>query len=379
MINGNMIVDPNKGLSDIKYNNLNLPYSITKGANKLRGKTKYYLGNFVYTDDKLDYMICSEGLLNINSTTKESNYEFHLKDHLGNTRVAVNESNTITQENNYYPFGLTFAQSGSSTNKYLYNGKELQEETGFIDFGARQLDKELGRWFNIDPLAEKYYQWSTYNYVMNNPIILIDPNGKEVQVSSTTNKDNTKTVTFIVTVGISNRAGLKKSKLDHYTNLVTSKIEELYSGYDSKSKTTYKTIVIVDKDEKDYVINFTDGIRKTTSGGMKTVDRYKLGTNTKNGEFEKNTMQVNVYAIGSDDGIARTGAHEYGHTIGLEHPDGGEAVEISKSSPDNLMRQTTHTKGTTITKKQLNKAFKYIDKYQKVFKNKKSCSTKYTI
>ncbi len=75
--NGNMIVDPNKGLSDIKYNNLNLPYSITKGsdkigyvydasgrklANKLSGKTKYYLGNFVYTDDKLDYMICSEGL-----------------------------------------------------------------------------------------------------------------------------------------------------------------------------------------------------------------------------------------------------------------------------------------------------------------------------
>jgi hypothetical protein len=33
--NGNMTVDPNKGLSDIRYNNLNLPYSITKGANKI--------------------------------------------------------------------------------------------------------------------------------------------------------------------------------------------------------------------------------------------------------------------------------------------------------------------------------------------------------
>ncbi|MCT4688522.1 RHS repeat domain-containing protein [Vallitalea sp.] len=194
--NGNMIVDPNKGLSDIKYNNLNLPYSITKGANKinyiydvtgrklankLKGKTKYYLGNFVYTDDKLEYMICSEGLLNINGST--TNYEFHLKDHLGNTRVAVNETNDITQENNYYPFGLTFAQSGSSTNKYLYNGKELQEETGFIDFGALQLDKELGRWFNPDPLAEDYVEISLYNYVANNPIIYIDPDGQRIDLS----------------------------------------------------------------------------------------------------------------------------------------------------------------------------------------------------
>jgi RHS repeat-associated protein len=198
--NGNMIVDPNKGLSDIKYNNLNLPYSITKGsdkigyvydvtgrklANKLSGKTKYYFGNFVYTDDKLDYMICSEGLLNINGST--TNYEFHLKDHLGNTRVAVNETNDITQVNNYYPFGLTFAQSGSSTNKYLYNGKELQEETGFIDFGARQLDKELGRWFNVDNLAEQYNIVSPYAYCMSNPINIIDPDGNDIIVLAAEN------------------------------------------------------------------------------------------------------------------------------------------------------------------------------------------------
>ncbi len=185
---------------------MNLPHSITKGskkigyvydasgrklANKLSGKTKYYFGNFVYTDDKLDYMICSEGLLNINATTKESNYEFHIKDHLGNTRVAVNETNDITQTSNYYPFGLTFAQSGSSTNKYLYNGKELQEETGFIDYGARQLDKELGRWFNIDPLAEEVFGINPYNYCFNNPIIFIDPTGMMGESLSSTFVDVT--------------------------------------------------------------------------------------------------------------------------------------------------------------------------------------------
>jgi RHS repeat-associated protein len=190
--NGNMIVDPNKGLSDIKYNNLNLPCSITKGANKinyiydvtgrklankLSGKTKYYFGNFVYTDDKLEYMICSEGLLNINGST--TNYEFHLKDHLGNTRVAVNENNNITQENNYYPFGLTFAQSGSSTNKYLYNGKEKQEETEWLAYGWRMYDAQIGRWHVVDPLAEdsKLIGWSPYAYVRNNPMKYVDPFG----------------------------------------------------------------------------------------------------------------------------------------------------------------------------------------------------------
>ncbi|MCT4640579.1 MAG: hypothetical protein N4A72_22985 [Bacteroidales bacterium] len=184
--NGNMIVDPNKGLSDIKYNNLNLPYSITKGsdkidyiydvtgrklANKFRGKTKYYFGNFVYTDDKLEYMICSDGLLNINGST--TNYEFHLKDHLGNTRVAVNETNDITQTSNYYPFGLTFAQSGSSTNKYLYNGKEKQEETEWLAYGNRFYDAYIGRFFNQDRFAEKFDSWTPYHYVHGKIIIHI--------------------------------------------------------------------------------------------------------------------------------------------------------------------------------------------------------------
>jgi RHS repeat-associated protein len=191
--NGNMTVDPNKGLSDIKYNNLNLPYSITKGADKVgyiydvagrkfanilpANDTIFYSGSFVYRNGDINYMICSDGLLNINATTKESNYEFHLKDHLGNTRVAVNENNIVTQTNNYYPFGLTFAQSGSSTNKYLYNGKEKQEETEWLDYGARMYTPELGRWFNPDPLAEQYLSQSTYHFSGNNPMRFVDLNG----------------------------------------------------------------------------------------------------------------------------------------------------------------------------------------------------------
>ncbi len=59
-------------------------------------------------------------------------------------------------------------------NKHLYNGKELQDQTNYLDYGFRQMDPQLGRWHVVDLLAEKYFSESPYSYAGNNPINNID-------------------------------------------------------------------------------------------------------------------------------------------------------------------------------------------------------------
>ncbi|MBN8653032.1 MAG: LysM peptidoglycan-binding domain-containing protein [Cytophagales bacterium] len=100
---------------------------------------------------------------------------------------VIKRSTAIEQVANYYAFGLAqnsngFEREGGIKNPLLYNGKELQDELnlGWLDYGARMYMPDLGRWALIDPMSEFYSAWSPYNYVLNNPIRLIDPNGMAV-------------------------------------------------------------------------------------------------------------------------------------------------------------------------------------------------------
>ncbi len=112
-------------------------------------------------------------------------YQYFLKDHLGNTRITMNQNGTVLQEDAYYPFGMNIAGlssvNSSPENKYKYNGKELEDEFGleWYDYGARFYDVALGRWHVLDNSAETYFPISPFAYVGNNPLRRIDPNGND--------------------------------------------------------------------------------------------------------------------------------------------------------------------------------------------------------
>jgi RHS repeat-associated protein len=79
----------------------------------------------------------------------------------------------------YFPFGETFIEERTDAEytSYLYNGKELDEETGLYYYGARYYDPRISMFYGVDPLAERGSEWSPYAYAFNNPILFVDPDG----------------------------------------------------------------------------------------------------------------------------------------------------------------------------------------------------------
>ena len=211
-VNGNLTKDLNKGITDIQYNVLNLPSTVsfsdgstityTYGADGTKLRTVHkigstttttdYCGNVIYENGTQKLLLTEEGYINLTGTQQ---YHYYLKDHQGNNRVVINQSGTVEETNHYYPFGGVFGTTGN-TQPYKYNGKELDTKKGlnWYDYGARHYDAALGRFTTNDRFAEKYYSMSPYQYGANNPVNNIDVNGDTIVVNPNPNGliDNVK-------------------------------------------------------------------------------------------------------------------------------------------------------------------------------------------
>ncbi|MGB5990638.1 MAG: RHS repeat-associated core domain-containing protein [Marinifilaceae bacterium] len=333
--NGNMTRDLNKGIKDIKYNELNLPESISfadgrkisyiysaageKLQNIVGGKTISYCCGFVYEDGKLSYILNSEGRYVVG--TDSSVYEYNICDHLGNVRAVVDSVGTVKQQSDYYPFGGVFAQAGSPDNKYLYNGKEKQEGTDWFDYGARMYSADLGRFMTVDPLSESYYGLSPYGYCAGSPIACRDENGEWInfvvgaligvatdyvgQVASNAFKDGGFRIENLY------------ENLD-YGDLAVSAIEgALTSGGSAIKKTSLKVAVIIGSEITRNAIDFKlDGFKVNSVGEVvkNTAIGLSLG---KVGEVLP-TPKVKMFKASSTKGAvkkARIKAKKKGTTL----------------------------------------------------------------
>ena len=307
--NGNMISDKNKNITKISYNHLNLPKQIEFGAGGVDGKFMYiydatgvklekkvaqtvnatssltttvYAGNFNYVNNDLQFISHPEGYVeDTQDTSKPFIYFYQLKDHLGNIRVSFNDTdkdgkidvrrgtvdidgdgdlkNELVEEHNYYPYGLKHKGYNNVVNGRLhkdrYNGKEFQDELNlnWHDYGARNYNPALGRWMNLDPLAENYPTCNPYEYAFNNPMAFFDPDGMEniiYVVYTNDDEDGQKEVDNMIEkankllkeygletrlVSFSSDNNIDRDNLDETDSIVLIGDEENVKAYDRKN------------------------------------------------------------------------------------------------------------------------------------------------
>ena len=212
---GNMTFDGRTGMS-LTWNDLGLVekvslndtdlvnYSYLADGTKVSaldgdGDGLLYLGSLIYRKTGSNISLESAGFAGGRFVARETLPGvssmvpmFHVTDHLGSVRAVVDGvSGAVVETNDYYPFGSrwnTAANLTANTNRFRYNSKEEQSSlypesvrnaVSYIDYGARQYDPAIGRWFAQDPLSEKYYGISPYAFCAGNPVKYLDPNGED--------------------------------------------------------------------------------------------------------------------------------------------------------------------------------------------------------
>ena len=227
--NGNMTYDLDRNICAIKYNLLNLPDTIQFSNGNLivhrydalgnKCFTTYYtrntpivvpIGNIVeqldsaynvltysYNDHfvykinannilKREFVHNPEGYIRYGNDGVNFYPYYYIKDYLGNVRETyvclTQTSSQCIQRMQYYPSGMPWNDNyQASQQPYKYGSKEFVEMHGLDEYDseARWYYPALMRTTTQDPLAAKYYDISPYAWCANNPVNLVDPDGRE--------------------------------------------------------------------------------------------------------------------------------------------------------------------------------------------------------
>ena len=410
--NGNTTAMPDKKISAIDYNFLNLPQQINQDANTLRYyyradgvkvKKKFtlinslgtkiinteYLDGFQYSTPNTDPIrralekeddattkvatageeeafsrdterkVVAEAAVDPGTPEVENmilsffptsegyydyenfRYIYQYKDHLGNVRVSYVKNGDdleIKDRNDYYPFGMSFIKGNQLTfydpmtipYNYKFQEQELQE-TGFYSFKWRQYMPDVGRFFNIDPLSEKYAYQSHYNFSENRVVDARELEGLEAEII------NKSTVNTSVSSDISGFPASTPAKIQLTANVVqgsftNEQVGQKLSTIESNFKKDGIDLTIVQDNNATYTIDMTYPGESVT----KVNDDGTTRTGTILGDAPLGDPITAT--VRAKDGNTDTITHEIGHTFGAPHIwDVNSGVDNTPANKNNRM------------------------------------------
>ena len=318
----------------------------------------------------------------------KNQYIHQYKDHLGNVRISFGRTSVgaleITDANDYYPFGMNHLKTGNAFfgqgnyKNYKFQEQELQE-TGFYAFKWRQYMPDVGRFFNIDPLSEKYAYQSHYNFSENRVV-----DGRELEGLEWAASRNleSKTINLHLTYKpVNNTAGaLSNAQMNTLIKEREAQIVSSFGGKDIEGNQVNITFSQSDKSTMvwDYNIGYdTNNVDDFKGKSQESIDNVTYRTDGMTDSVnntQTNRTQINIFtSTGLDvnektgqlnfdnkgrSQLAKTGAHETGHTLGIKHND----QATLRSTPDNLMREGSP--GVKITPEQRSNAIKLVEEQQ---------------